>query len=151
MGQQFKTILTKTNSRTHIFWKNQGSSGPNSRYHQHACVKHCLSFATIIPITFKEGCKLFVYGVATQTPKEDLQAEFERFQKIFLWDSILIAFWQAVINLWLRDDGSMNHLQIKCLLGLVRWQTPTTVEKGKLQKHTFHFPWTLNLVISPID
>ena len=92
MGQQFKTILTKTNSRTHIFWKNQGSSGPNSRYHQHACVKHCLSFATIIPITFKEGCKLFVYGVATQTPKEDLQAEFERFQKIFSWGSILIAF-----------------------------------------------------------
>ena len=148
MGQQFKTILTKTNSRTHIFWKNQGSSGPNSRYHQHACVKHCLSFATIIPITFKEGCKLFVYGVATQTPKEDLQAEFERFQRSSHEARFWSHFWQTVINLWLRD-GSMNHLW-KCL-GLVRWQTPTTVEKGKLQKHTFHFPWTLNLVISPID
>ena len=45
--------------------------------------RHCLSITLIIPIIFKEGCKLFVYGVATQTPKEDLQAEFERFQKIF--------------------------------------------------------------------
>jgi len=30
----------------------------------------------------EEGCKLFVYGVATQTPKEDLQAEFERFGNV---------------------------------------------------------------------
>ena len=30
----------------------------------------------------EEGCKLFVYGVATQTPKEDLQTEFERFGSV---------------------------------------------------------------------
>ena len=30
----------------------------------------------------EEGCKLFVYGVATQTPKEDLQTEFERFGNV---------------------------------------------------------------------
>ena len=29
-----------------------------------------------------QGCKLFVYGVATQTPKEDLQSEFERFGNV---------------------------------------------------------------------
>ena len=26
-----------------------------------------------------EGCKLFVYGVSTQTPREELSAEFEKF------------------------------------------------------------------------
>eukprot|EP00092_Neocalanus_flemingeri_P006226 GFUD01006700.1.p1 GENE.GFUD01006700.1~~GFUD01006700.1.p1 ORF type:complete len:336 (-),score=121.16 GFUD01006700.1:887-1894(-) len=30
----------------------------------------------------EEGCKLFVYGVGTQTPKEDLQIEFERFGNV---------------------------------------------------------------------
>jgi len=29
-----------------------------------------------------EGCKLFVYGVATNTPKEEVQMEFERFGKV---------------------------------------------------------------------
>ena len=38
-----------------------------------------ISSYIFICIILEEGCKLFVYGVATQTPKEDLQAEFERF------------------------------------------------------------------------
>ncbi|XP_023330048.1 RNA-binding protein 8A [Eurytemora carolleeae] len=29
-----------------------------------------------------EGCKLFVYGVSTGTPKEEIQDEFERFGEV---------------------------------------------------------------------
>jgi len=35
-----------------------------------------------MPPFAEEGCKLFVYGVATQTPKEDLEAEFSRFGQV---------------------------------------------------------------------
>ena len=61
-------------------------------------IRHCLSI-NIIPIIFKEGCKLFVYGVATQTPKEDLQAEFERFQRSSHEARFRSHFLQTVINL----------------------------------------------------
>ena len=39
-------------------------------------------FTTKMAPFAEEGCKLFVYGVATQTPKEDLQTEFERFGNV---------------------------------------------------------------------